>query len=404
MQNPAKVVGSTLILIGTAIGAGMLALPMVSAKASFIPASTLMIAIWALMGITALLILEVNLTLEPYKNSLQSMARKTLGRGGQIITWLVCLALLYSLTAAYISGNTSLLAEAIQALFNRQLPDAAISIIFTLIFGSIVCYSTRAVDVINRGLMTVKAAALLLVLVLLTPHINPQNFVPTNQHHFSALWLAAPIFLTAFGFHTVIPSITNYIGKDVRIMRKIIIFGTSIPLVIYLLWLACTLGIVPLTGNNSFALIAKAHGSVGNLVASLDAIVHNKWVSIGVNGFSDIAMTTSFLGVTLGLFDFLADGCKRANNRSGRLQTAALTFIPPLIFALYYPQGFILALGYASIFVAILLVIIPALMAYKLRQQPEISSSYRVFGGTPLLVLIIVIGILLITIQVWQSF
>lgn len=62
----------------------------------------------------------------------------------------------------------------------------------------------------------------------------------------------------------------------------------------------------------------------------------------------------NFLGVSLGLFDFLADGFKQSNTHGGRFRTALLTFVPPFMFAILYPQRFILALGYAAIFVAIL--------------------------------------------------
>ena len=52
-----KIVGSTLIIAGTALGGGMLALPLASAGLGFYPAAFLIIANWALMTYTALLML-----------------------------------------------------------------------------------------------------------------------------------------------------------------------------------------------------------------------------------------------------------------------------------------------------------------------------------------------------------
>ena len=150
-------------------------------------------------------------------------------------------------------------------------------------------------------------------------------------------------------------------------MQKVILYGTIIPLVIYLIWLACSLGIIPLSGQTSFSSIATQNASVGGFIAAIDHLIHSHWVTASVDTFADVAMTTSFLGVTLGLFDFLADAFKRQNHRIGRLQTALLTYLPPFIFAVFYPQGFILALGYAAIFVAILEIILPSLMVHKLR-------------------------------------
>ena len=125
---------------------------------------------------------------------------------------------------------------------------------------------------------------------------------------------------------------------------------------------------------------------------------------MSVNGFADIAMTASFLGVSLGLFDFLSDGFHRTNSHLGRLQTAVMTFIPPLAFAIYYPKGLILALYYAAIFVAILEIILPALMVYQLRKSQTLHSHYRMKGGLILLIVIAFIGVLIIACQLLSSF
>ena len=79
-----------------------------------------------------------------------------------------------------------------------------------------------------------------------------------------------------------------------------------------------------------------------------------------------------------------------------------LTFVPPFAFALLYPEGFVLALGYAAIFATILIVILPALMVYKLRRNTKLTSSYRVGGGTPLLLIVLLAGIILVGIQIFR--
>ncbi len=82
--------------------------------------------------------------------------------------------------------------------------------------------------------------------------------------------------------------------------------------------------------------------------------------------FDDLALATSFLGVALGLFDYLADLFQRSNTVGGRLQTGAITFLPPLAFALFYPRGFVMALGYAGVALAVLALIIPSLLTWQL--------------------------------------
>ena len=57
MKN--RTLGSILIVAGTTIGAGMLAMPLASAGVGFGVTFGLLITLWALMCYTALLLLEV---------------------------------------------------------------------------------------------------------------------------------------------------------------------------------------------------------------------------------------------------------------------------------------------------------------------------------------------------------
>ncbi|EKE00818.1 MAG: hypothetical protein ACD_21C00268G0005 [uncultured bacterium] len=404
ITNNSKFIGSVLIVIGTSIGAGMLAIPMVSAASGFWLAAFLLIIIWLLMTLTGLLVLEVNLALPEGKNSFSSMAAETLGVVGKVTAWISCLLLLYALTAAYIAGNASLLTTAFE-FFHINVPTWVNALLFISVLGGAVFWSTKAVDYLNRGLISIKGGLLLAVLILLMPRINLVNIIGgqiTEQGKF--LLAVAPIFLCSFGFHTVIPSIRNYVGKDSRALKQIIICGTLVTLIIYLFWLLASLGTMPLKGENSFTNLAASKGSVGEFIKSICALANNHWVTAGINGFANIAMTTSFLGVTLGLFDFLSDGLKIPNTRVGRSKTALLTFVPPLIFALFFPKGFILALGNAAIFVAILEILLPALMVYKLRKSKLLNSPYKVWGGTAVLAGVFIAGVAIISLQIMSNF
>lgn len=395
-------IGSTFILIGTSLGAGMLALPLISAKAGFLSAALLMVIVWALMTLSALLVLEVCLALKPYHNNFGSMAKSTLGKNGQIVAWIFTLLLLYTLTSAYIDGSTSLIGSILNYLFHFRLPRFIEAFSFTLFFALFVTTSTHAVDLLNRGLMSLKGITLIGTLVLLAPQIQFTHLIASSSTHSSLLIDTSIIFLTSFGFHNVIPSIVNYQGTNTKLLRNIILMATTTTLAVYLLWLSCTLGIIPLVGQNSFQTILSHKGNVDGLIDTLNALTRSPWVHAGINSFANIAMTTSFLGVTLGLFDFLADGFKRKNNAFGRIQTALLTFTPPFVIAMTYPKLFVIALEYAGLCVAVLLVVMPAMMAYQLRKSPRLTSPYRVFGGQGILAFVFFLGMFFITMMLWQ--
>jgi len=408
-MNTSKIIGCILILVGTCIGAGILALPLVSAAAGFTMSALLATGIWILMTVTALLVLEINLTFPNDSNSLGVMAKKILGRSGQAVTWITLLLLLYSVLAAYTSGASALFHSMFHLVGNINFPNWGSALLFVGILGGAVFWSTKTVDYTNRFLMVFKGLFLIASIALLMPYVDLPKIMPHQEiHHSKYLGAAAPIFLTAFTFHMLIPSLRNYLKNDNRKeLWLIVICGTTIPFILYLLWLIANLGTVPLLGEvNSFTAIKRANTSVEGLVGAISAIVNNKLVTTAIGGFSNISMATSFLGVGLGLFDFLADGFKRSNTRFGRLQTSLLTFIPPLIFALYYPEGFVIALGYAAIFIAILLVILPAIMAYSLRQTGKVkldTNINKILFNKMLLIGIIVIATILIALQILGS-
>ena len=95
---------------------------------------------------------------------------------------------------------------------------------------------------------------------------------------------------------------------------------------------------------------------------------------------------------------------KSKKNSTGKLKLILLTFFPPAVFAWIVPDGFLLALGYASIFAAILLIIYPAALALAMRKKhkrhPDEHVKYRVKIGAPLIVLIIICGLLVIGLEI----
>ena len=63
----------------------------------------LLVGLWLLMSYTALLLVEVYQYNDPH-TGLGSIAKRYLGIGGQVVTGLALLLLMYALTTAYISG------------------------------------------------------------------------------------------------------------------------------------------------------------------------------------------------------------------------------------------------------------------------------------------------------------
>lgn len=371
-----KMIGGILLVAGTTIGAGMLALPIVTGLAGFWLAIGLIVLFWAYMTYTAFLMLEVNLWLPDEKSHLISMVEATLGKPGKVVAWIAYLFLLYALTTAYLAGGGPLLNELLATIFGISFPKFLEPLPLLVLFGYFVYRGTSSVDLINRLLMIGMAITFVLMVSFLLPHVNLKQLF---YHNASLLLLGLSVVATSFGYHVILPTLTQYLQRDVRILKKVILYGSLIPLGIYLLWQFLVLGIIPVEGSIS---LTSGYEKGMNGADLLGDYLGGGSLSEMAKLFSIIAIITSFLGVSMSLSDFLADGFKIPRTAWGNLGILLLTFGPPIGFALTNPRAFILALEYAGAFgVVFLLGLMPALMVWKGRATLGKNAPYKTPGG-----------------------
>ena len=388
-----KTLGSTLITSGTMIGAGMLAMPLTSAGIGFTFTVVLLVLLWILLTYSALLFVEVYQTAE-YDAGIGTLAAQYFGRPGRIIATSVLMIFLYALLSAYVTGGGAILASTLPDFATPDLKMKGSILAFTIFFGIFVAIGTSFVDALNRFLFIAMIAALFIVLGLMIPEIKIDNLMamPIDK---ALLISASPVFFTAFGFHGSIPCLNKYLEGDVKALRFSIIMGSAITLLGYLLWQFSTHGVL---SQSRFLEILNQDPTLNGLIEAVRVITGSTIIAAVVKIFSALALITSFLGVALGLLECIDDLLKRAFNISAnRLSLGFLTFLPPLLFAFFYPEGFILALGYAGQMFAFYAVVLPAALVWKARHQHP-NLPYRVPGGSGLLLFVSILGIIIVSI------
>ena len=388
-----KTLGSTLITSGTMIGAGMLAMPLTSAGIGFTFTVVLLVLLWILLTYSALLFVEVYQTAE-HDAGIGTLAAQYFGRPGRIVATSVLMIFLYALLSAYVTGGGAILASTLPDFATPDLKMKGSILAFTIFFGIFVAIGTSFVDALNRFLFIAMIAALFIVLGLMIPEIKIDNLMamPIDK---ALLISASPVFFTAFGFHGSIPCLNKYLEGDVKALRFSIIVGSAITLVGYLLWQFSTHGVL---SQSRFLEILNQDPTLNGLIEAVRVITGSTIIAAVVKIFSALALITSFLGVALGLLECIDDLLKRAFNISAnRLSLGFLTFLPPLLFAFFYPEGFILALGYAGQMFAFYAVVLPAALVWKARHQHP-NLPYRVPGGSWLLLFVSILGIIIVSI------
>lgn len=387
------VLGGTLLIAGTMVGVGMLALPVATGEGGFIPAAVIYILCWLFMLCTGLLLLEV-CTWMPKDSNLITMAHRLLGPVGKDVCWLVYLFLFITVMIAHVLGGGAVL----NGVTGGHLPCWVAMVLYVVIFSPVVYLGTKWVDRLNITLMIGVAVSYFLFIAVSYDHVDTRLLARSD---WSKAWLALPVLFTAFTFQVIIPTLMTYMQRDVKKVRLSIILGTSIPLVAYLIWEFLILGIVPAEGPNGLIEGAKKGW---NAVMPLKELLQSRIVFAIGKSFAFFTMTTSYIALALAYLDFLADGLKVQKKGLKKVLLCLAVFVPPTIVSMTYPHVFITALNYAGGFsCAILFGLFPPLMVWIGRYIKKYDHFPLIPGGKPFLAILILFVLIELGVEITQE-
>lgn len=379
-----SVLGATLLVAGTSIGGGMLALPVATGISGFFPSLLMMVIGWAFMTTTALLLAEATLWMEEGAHVI-TLASRLLGPIGKAIAWLLYLFIGYSSLVAYAAGGGGLLSAAL------PIPETAAIVLFVIVFGLIIYLGNMVVGRVNTILVFALIGAYVLLIGMGAPHVVWDNL---RHSDWGTTLLAVPLLLTIFSFQTIVPSLAIYLKNDGKALRRSLVCGTTLALLIYAVWEWLVLGSILVDGDHGLAA-ALAMGKPAT--DFLGVATGNGWLGMIADFFAFFALVTSFLGIALGLFDFLADGLKMKN----KFSLGLLIAVPTIFFALTMENVFLRALDASGgIGDAILNGLFPALMVWAGRYYQKLHSEHPTFGGKPLLVAVMAYALFVFTIEI----
>jgi tryptophan-specific transport protein len=387
-QNSAfRGVGGAAIVSGAAIGAGMLAMPVASAGMGFGWSLVCLVLTCFFMLRSGLFLLEVNLRFPPGA-SFDTVIGATLGEHWKRLNNAALVFVLYVLCYAFTSGGGSVLAGWLQASAGIAVSPRLAGLVFCIAHAIIIWRGTVAVARVATVVVAGMVFAYLASLWWLSVDLQPALLLDTRPAWGLFAFAALPLFLTSFGYHGNVPSLVKLYGSAPAASVRGITWGCVLALLAYLSWQAVVFGRIP---RETLAAMEGSGGNVGALVTALGAADPARVLPL-LGVFANLALVSSFLSGALGLFDWLADRLRIADDARGRALTATLALGPPALASLVWQHGFLAAIGFAGLLAALPALIVPALAARASRRIHR-DALYRARGGQPLVFATVVFGV-----------
>ncbi len=383
-----KKIGAILLVAGTCIGSGMIALPLVLAKLGLIPSLLLMVIIWYFMYYTSLINLELNLQ-AGQGLALGALGRRFSGRVAETVGNVSLKLLSYSLLAVFIYGGSSVIQELMASKMGSDYSFNSIASLYALVAIGMLLLPIRLIDYFNRFLFIGLLCVVALLIAGLAITLDWSD-LPLFSHQYNeiSVWAAViPVVFTSFGFQVIFHTLTNYCNGDVKKLKKAFLYGTLIPAVVYILWTAVILSVVYHENPNFYSQMEAGTAEIGGLIKVLGGIAKGQSVQLIVWCITTLAIATSVIGVGVGLFDSM----KRT---MPKIPAAILTILPAYLLVIYIPNAFIAVLGFAGLILTVIAILLPAYLFGKIATDRLFYLELRKTGlirlslGVALLVII----------------
>lgn len=272
-------------LIGTTIGAGILGIPYVIAKVGLFTGLLVILGIGLAVMAINLYMGEVVLRTKG-NHQLPGYASKYLGRWGKGLMMFSMVFGVYGALIAYTIGE----GEAIRSVVNGGSP-VLYSLLFLLVAIAIVFLGIKTMGRSELFSNIILLMVVVLIVIFSIPRINANNLTGFN---ISKILIPYGVILFAFMASPAIPEMKEELEREKGKLKKAIIIGSFIPLVVYIIFAIVVVGVV---GINGFNLLEE-----NERVATVAlGIYSGRTMTVFANLFAVLTMSTSFfaLGVAL---------------------------------------------------------------------------------------------------------
>ncbi len=224
------------VLVGTSIGAGVLAIPYVAAQAGFFVALAYIVVLGLLVFVVNLYFGEVILRTKG-DHQIAGYAGRYLGRKGKIILEFATIFGIYAATIAYMFG----IGESLSFLiFKNSDYTLFFGVVFGIAMSGLLWKGIKSLKKFEKIGVLVILALLVAIFVIFFKDINFINFYSFNIGN---IFLPFGVILFALMSFYAIPELQIILHKNEKQMRKVLITGTAISVIFYSIFAFVVVGV-----------------------------------------------------------------------------------------------------------------------------------------------------------------
>jgi amino acid permease len=345
---PRIVLNAALLVAGTTIGGGFLALPTVVAPSGFAPSAVALCLTWLFFLAQSFVLVQaldyVRVSKHVANPGVSVAAKATFGQAGEAIVALLLIVLTAATLVSQISRAGILFSS---SLVSYPLACSASA----LLVAAVVFGPSRGIEFASEANATLTALFLLSsfgVALYGAPIADWSRLVTTKS--WSAVPDAIPIFLQLLVYGEILPVVCQLLNYKMKLIRLAIGLGSFLTLLLQISWAALGICLISKPGMDP----------VSALVCTGPSPIRFSLFSLSIT-----AILTTILGSYLAMLSAYKDLTNTDITTSGksRLKAAALIVLPALAISCASPKMFLKAIDFAGSYPVLLLWgVVPPLM------------------------------------------
>jgi amino acid permease len=335
------------VLMGTIIGAGILAIPYVVSQSGFPIGLVHIIVLGIVMAVIMLYLGEIALRTRR-NHQLPGYAEKYLGKTGKTLMFIALAFGIYSAILAYLIAEGRSLSF---LFFGTPVYQLYFGIAFWAIMSFITYFGIKALEEGEIVGVTLVFVMIISISVFFANKINLSNLAyifPSN--------LLAPFGVILFAFlgFAAIPEIERVLGNQKKSMKNIIITAYVLSALIYI----------------TFTVVVI--GAMGDSIPEVATIALGKpFIVLGM-----LTMFTAYLSLSMAMIDTFRFDFKKTRNQAW-LYTILIPLVVFIILSLAEKAAFTKVLGIGGVVSGGLTAILILLMVKNAKKHGDVKPKYK---------------------------